>query len=177
MQETLVQFLGWEDTLEEGTATDSSILARSPWDGKESIRLSDFHFNNSPFLFGNHNFVFCVFDSISTLEISSFVSFFFDSTYKWYHMIICLCLTSLSMIISRSIHIAANGIISFFFSCGWVIVHCVYIPHLYTFICWWTCRWFPCPLGCIHLFELEFFQLYAQEWDCWIIWELFFLPF
>ena len=27
MQETWVQFLGWEDLLEEGTATHSSILA------------------------------------------------------------------------------------------------------------------------------------------------------
>jgi len=32
MQETLVQFLGWEDPLEEGMATHSSILAwRIPW--------------------------------------------------------------------------------------------------------------------------------------------------
>ena len=32
MQETRVQSLGWEDALEKGTATDSSILAwRIPW--------------------------------------------------------------------------------------------------------------------------------------------------
>ena len=32
MQETLVQFLGWEAPLEEGMATRSSILAwRIPW--------------------------------------------------------------------------------------------------------------------------------------------------
>ena len=32
MQGTLVQFLGWEDYLEKGTATHSSILAwRIPW--------------------------------------------------------------------------------------------------------------------------------------------------
>ena len=32
MQETWVQFLGWEDPLEVGMATHSSILAwRSPW--------------------------------------------------------------------------------------------------------------------------------------------------
>ena len=32
MQETLVQSLGWEDPLEEGMATHSSILAwRIPW--------------------------------------------------------------------------------------------------------------------------------------------------
>ena len=32
MQETQVRFLGWEDLLEEGMATHSSILAwRMPW--------------------------------------------------------------------------------------------------------------------------------------------------
>ena len=32
MQETLVQFLGWEDPLDKGKATHSSILAwRTPW--------------------------------------------------------------------------------------------------------------------------------------------------
>jgi len=40
MQETLVQFLGWEDPLEKGKATHSSILVWrilwSPWDRKES---------------------------------------------------------------------------------------------------------------------------------------------
>ena len=41
MQETWVQSLGWEDALEEGKATHSSILAwripwYSPWDRKES---------------------------------------------------------------------------------------------------------------------------------------------
>ena len=32
VQETLIRFLGWEDNLEEGMATHSSILAwRIPW--------------------------------------------------------------------------------------------------------------------------------------------------
>ena len=44
MQETLIPFLGWEDPLEEGMATHSSILAwRIPWTeepgGLLSIRL------------------------------------------------------------------------------------------------------------------------------------------
>ena len=57
---------------------------------------------------------------------------------------VCLRLASLSMIVSRSIHAAANGIISFFFI-GWVIFHCMNIPHLlYPFICWWTFRLLPC---------------------------------
>ena len=91
-------------------------------------------------------------------------------------------LTSLIVIISRSIHVAASGIILFFFY-GWVVFHCVcvcvsvcvcvcvcvcvythihiYIPHLlYPFI-----RHLGLPilaivnsaamnLGCMYLFEL-----------------------
>ena len=38
------------------------------------------------FPFSSHKFVFYVCGSISVLYISSFVSFFLDSTYKWYHM-------------------------------------------------------------------------------------------
>ena len=30
-----------------------------------------------------------------------------------------------------------------FFLYGWVSFHCVYIPHLYSFICWWTVRLLP----------------------------------
>ena len=42
MQETWVQSLGWEDTLEKGTATQSNILA---WITRcRQTRLSDFHF-------------------------------------------------------------------------------------------------------------------------------------
>ena len=67
------------------------------------------------------------------------------------------------MIISRPIHVAANGIISFFFY-DWIIFHCVYIcaknmckhiyiyaciytymPHFpYAFIRSWTFRLLPC---------------------------------
>ena len=31
MQETPVQFLGWEDPLEKGMANHSSVVARIPW--------------------------------------------------------------------------------------------------------------------------------------------------
>ena len=27
---------------------------------------------------------------------------------------------------------------------GWVIFHCIYVPHLYPFLCWWTFRLLPC---------------------------------
>ena len=52
MQETWVQSLGWEDLLEKGKATHSSILAwRIPWTivhgvAKSRTRLSDFHFQS-----------------------------------------------------------------------------------------------------------------------------------
>ena len=48
MREAWVQSLGWEDPLEKGKATHSSILAwrllYSPWGRKELDTLSDFHF-------------------------------------------------------------------------------------------------------------------------------------
>ena len=51
-------------------------------------------------------------------------------------------LTSLIMIISRSIHVAANSIISFFL---WLIFHCIYVSHLFCpFICSWTFWLHPC---------------------------------
>ena len=28
---------------------------------------------------------------------------------------------------------------------GWVIFHCIYVPWLYPFLCWWTSRWLLCP--------------------------------
>ena len=54
--------------------------------------------------------------SVSILQISSFIYIFFflESTYGWYHIIIFHCLTPLKVIVSRSIHVSANYIISFF---------------------------------------------------------------
>ena len=52
MQETWIQSLVWEDPLEKGKATHSSILAwRIPWTifhgvAKSRTRPSDFHFQN-----------------------------------------------------------------------------------------------------------------------------------
>ena len=42
---------------------------------------------------------------------------FADFTYEWYHVVfVFFCLISLSIIFSRSIHVATNGTISFFFN-------------------------------------------------------------
>ena len=81
-----------------------------------------------------------------------------DSTYKSYHMIIFSLFRTYftCLIISRSIHVVANGIISYFLwlssipLCVCVCVClCVCIPHLlYSFICQWTFRLLPCLAYC-----------------------------
>ena len=45
----------------------------------------------------------------------------------WYLSFWC---TSLRMIISGPIQVAAGGIISLFF-CGWVLFHCMYVSHFF----------------------------------------------
>ena len=66
--------------------------------------------------------------------------FFLYSTYKWYHMVFfSVWRTSFSMIISRSIHVAAKGIILLF-----SISHLLYL--LYHIICWWT--------GCFYVMSI-----------------------
>ena len=60
----------------------------------------------------------------------------------WY-LSFSVWLTSFSMTISRSFHVAANGIISFFLWLSNIL--CIYVPHLlYPFLCWWTFRLLPC---------------------------------
>ena len=64
-----------------------------------------------PFPFGNWKFVFYVCESVSVLEISSFVSISF---LKMPHISYIIFL-SLSLIISRFIYVVANGGVSFLF--------------------------------------------------------------
>ena len=60
-----------------------------------------------------------VFVSVSLVYfcfVNTFICIIFlDSVHKWYMIFVLLWFTSFSMIISRSIHVVANGIISFFF--------------------------------------------------------------
>ena len=82
-----------------------------------------------------------------------------------------LSLTSLSMILSSWIHVAANGIIWY----GWVVFHRICI-HLYPAICRWSLGWFPC-LGyceqccCEHggvcTLKDSWIWVNSQEWRCW----------
>ena len=91
-----------------------------------------------------------------------------DSTYKWYHVYLSFSvwLTLLSMIISRSSHVAANGITPFFY--GWIIACCIYVSRLlYPLTCRWTFRLLPSqeevlPGGLFYLGSAEGFVTSAQ---------------
>ena len=95
-----------------------------------SIPTSHFIFlpNVFPLVTNKFSFEICEFHSL--LWINSLVSFFnrlHILVILWY-LSFSVWLTSLS-IISRSIHVVANGNISFFFY-GWVILHCMYVVSL-----------------------------------------------
>ena len=68
---------------------------------------------------------------------------------------------------------------------SWVILHCVHIAQRpYPFICWWTSRLLPWPSCCKQCcsehwgtrvsFSSGFLAVYAQEWDCWAVWQFCF---
>ena len=68
---------------------------------------------------------------------------------------------------------------------GWVILHCVYVSQIsYPFLCWWTSRLLPYPgyykqccdehWGICVSFNSGFLGVYAQQWDCWVVWQFYF---
>ena len=70
--------------------------------------------------------------------------YFLDFTYKRDHaLFVFLWLLLLRVMSSSPIHVVAQaGFPSFY---GWIIVHCMYRPHLlYPFISQWTFRLCPC---------------------------------
>ena len=93
------------------------------------------------FPFGNRMFVFYVCESITVLAISSLVSFFLDFTYKGYHFILVFLAwlyLSYQEVITMDLQVQPYGCKWHYFILfyGWVIFHCIYVPHLlYPFIC------------------------------------------
>ena len=64
-----------------------------------------------------------------SVSISSLMLYFrFHIQVIWYG--ICFSLSSLSTLISMFIHVAENGIISFFL---WLVIHCTHTPHIFFF--------------------------------------------
>ena len=81
---------------------------------------------------------------------------------QWY-LSFSFWLTSLSMRISRSIYVAANGIILSFFK--WLSSISLYICTISSnsFICWWTFRLFPSDYClCLPLYSESFLSLYIR---------------
>ena len=90
------------------------------------------------------------------------------------------------MIISRSIHAAAGGIILFSFmaeQCSFMYINTHHITFIHSSI--------DGHVGCSHVLAFvrsgavnlrvvciflsyNLVWIYAQEWDCWIIWQLYF---
>ena len=67
---------------------------------------------------------------------------------------------------------------------GWVIFHGVFVPQLpYPFVCWWASRLLPCPRydkqccdehwGARVSFRSGILFVYAQKWNCWVIWKFY----
>ena len=123
--------------------------------------------------------IYFIYNNVYMLIPTSY--FFFYTTHIsdiiWY-LSFSVWLTSFTMIISRSIHIDANGIVSFYV---WVIFHCIYAPDLlHPFLCQGTFRLLPCfgnykqccneHWGACIFSKYDFLQIYAQKWDCWVIW-------
>ena len=80
--------------------------------------------------------LFSILQSISWLASSFLLPFahllcFLNSTYGWNHMVFAfLWLISLSIVLSTSIHVVANGKISlFFYGVIFYYVYIIYIPH------------------------------------------------
>ena len=92
MQETWVQSLGWEDPLEKGTATHSSILAwRIPWTvysawGRQELDTTErLSFSHS--LTPGNQFVFYV-GNYSCFVDKFICTIFIDSTHTQYHIFV-----------------------------------------------------------------------------------------
>ena len=74
-------------------------------------------------------------------------------------------LTSLILTLSRSIHVATNGIFILFND--WIVFHCMYVPHLlYPFLCRWVLKLLPCLGYCK--------QCCRELWDACILHIIFF---
>ena len=98
---------------------------------------------------GVHMFVLYICVSISALQTSSPVPFFYvpHICVNIRYLFFSFWLTSLCMTVSRFIHISTNDPICSFL---WLIIfHCIYVPRLlYPFICQWSFRLLPWPGYC-----------------------------
>ena len=89
----------------------------------------------------------------------------FICQYKWYHVVfVCLWLASLSMIISKSIRVAANVISFFLCVAQWYSI--LYMYHIFLIqSSVYVIRLFPC---------LDYCEYWDEYWDACIFLKYFF---
>ena len=80
------------------------------------------------------------------LFLVMFISFIFYIPYMWYHTVFFFCLIPLAYCPPSPSVLLQMALFNSFY--GSVTFHCIYVPHLYPFICWWTLRWLPCLGNC-----------------------------
>ena len=105
--------------------------------------------------------------------------YFLDSTYQ--SIITCLSLTYFTKHNILQVQSHCHKWRCFILFYGWIIKN---VPFLYPFICWWTRRLFPRLGYCAQCYydhrgagvflNYSFLQVYAQDWDCRIPWQLYF---
>ena len=138
--------------------------------------------NLSPLLspIGNHKFVFCTCDSISVVQISSFVLFFyipFIINIIWYlsfsNLLHSVCqslgpLTLLQMALFYSFSMAEKYFIVYMYHIFFTHFSVDgYLGHFHIFgHCKQCCNE---HLGACIFLNYDFLWLYAQKWDCWVI--------
>ena len=97
-----------------------------------------------------HSLYLHLYSCPATRFISTTFFFFFRFHIYVLAYSICFSLSDLLHSVWQTLGLSSSLQITQFLSFyGWVIFHCIYVPHLlYPFICWWTFRLLPCPGYC-----------------------------
>ena len=99
----------------------------------------------------------------------------------WYTVLVFFFLTYFILYNRLQLHLIRTDLKWVLFN-RWVIFHCVYVPQLsYPFICQWSCF---CVLAVVNSAVMNigvhmslnsgFLGVYAQQWDCWVVWQFYF---
>ena len=114
------------------------------------------------------------------------VTIFLNSIYMCYYtVLVFIFLAYFTLCNGLQFHPSHQNWFKWILFNGWVIFHSVYVPQLpYPSVCWWASRLLPCPgyyrqccdehWGTCVSFISGFLSIYAQEWDCWVIWQFYF---
>ena len=137
----------------------------------------------SPILSGRHQFVLCIYASVSVLSYLSISFCLWHRTCKCNHMVfLFLCPTCFASPHIPQIHPCFPKSQDFILFYGWVMVSyrhggiCVFNPH----VCPWTRRWLPVltvvlmllwALGLrVSFWASVFLQVNTQKQTCWVVW-------